>query len=232
MAIIWASIMSTQTKKSEVKILHGSRSYVLHELQKIHSEKLLAIQADHFKASEFKQFGDNISKIVLAMRGVFAEKIEQKALFQIVEILTNVPVAKPHLLQEVSMSISARKAVINSGEWLSAAQITELADPSASDPSAQPNRWKKKGQIFAIKHNGVNYYPGFALDSTAGYRPLKAVKEIIDIFKSTKGSWEMAFWFQSSNSWLGGLKPQNLLANDAQSVIFAARKEVEEIVHG
>ncbi|AJY52406.1 hypothetical protein KO116_03941 [Halomonas sp. KO116] len=42
----------------------------------------------------------------------------------------------------------------------------------------------------------------------------------------------MAFWFQSANSYLGGLKPQNLIVTDPDLVIDAALDEVQEILHG
>lgn len=224
--------MSALVERSEVKMLHGSRSDVLKELQNTRSEKLLVVQADHFKACEFELFAGNISHIAMAMRDLFTEEVEQKVILQMVETFARAPVAKPHLLREAGMEISARKAVISSGEWLSAAQVTELAGFSSRNPSAQPNKWKNQGLIFAIKHNGSDYYPGFALNADAGYRPFKVIAEIIDIFEGEKDSWGMAFWFQSDNSWLGGLKPQDLLASDPQSVIAAARHEVEEPVHG
>ncbi|MGY3505077.1 hypothetical protein [Bradyrhizobium sp. USDA 4471] len=41
----------------------------------------------------------------------------------------------------------ARKRVLETGDWMTAAQVAKIAGFSASNPSAQPNKWKKDGQI-------------------------------------------------------------------------------------
>jgi hypothetical protein len=224
--------VSALVERSEVTTLHGSRSDVLKQLKNSDSEQLLVLEADHFNAGEFDHFAKNVGNIAKAMRDLFTEEVEQKQIRQMVETLARAPIAKPHLLREAGMEISSRKVVISSGEWLSAVQVSKLAGFSPRNPSAQPNKWKNQGLIFAIKYNGSDYYPGFALNPDGGYRPFKVAALIIDIFKGEKDSWGMALWFQSDNSWLGGLKPQDLLASDPQSVIAAARNEVEEVVHG
>ncbi|WP_407118280.1 hypothetical protein [Bradyrhizobium sp. LMG 9283] len=54
--------------------------------------------------------------------------------------------------------------MLESGNWLTAVQIAEMAGFSASNPSAEPNKWMNDGQIFAVRHRGVDYFPGYALD--------------------------------------------------------------------
>ena len=130
------------------------------------------------------------------------------------------------------MLVKARKAVLESGDWLSAAELAQLAQLSTTNPSAQPNKWKKNGQIFAIHHNGVDYFPGYGLDRDANFRPLKAMSQVIEVFDGHKDGWGMAFWFLSANSFLGGKRPQDLLATDPERVIAAARDEVQGIEHG
>ncbi len=72
------------------------------------------------------------------------------------------------------MQVRARKGVLESGDWLTAANIAQLADLSARNPSAQPNKWKKQGLIFAINHGGVDYFPAYGLDRDAGFSPTTA----------------------------------------------------------
>lgn len=224
--------MSAVQEKSEVKMLHGDRSDVLKQLEKTHAEKLLVVEALHCESAEFERLADNIGHFTKAMRELLLEPIDQKLIHQMVESFAQTPVAVPHLMREAGMEIRARKAVINSGEWLSAAQVSELAGFRSRNVSAQPNKWKNHGRIFAIHHNGSDYYPGFGLDPDDRYRPYKALADIIAIFKDKKDAWGIAFWFQSGNGWLGGLKPQELLKSDPDRVREAARKEVEEVMHG
>lgn len=126
----------------------------------------------------------------------------------------------------------ARKAVLESGDWLTAAEVAQLAGLSTRNPSAQPNKWKKQGLIFAISHNGVDYFPGYGLDRKASFRPLKAMANVIEAFAGHKDGWGMAYWFRSDNSFLGGKRPQDLLATAPDRVIEAARDEVLEVAHG
>jgi hypothetical protein len=130
------------------------------------------------------------------------------------------------------MLVQARKAVLESGDWLSAADIAQVAQLSTRNPSAQPNKWKKQGQTFAINHGGVDYFPGYGLDPDTSYRPLKALAKVIEIFEGHKDSWGMAYWFRSDNSFLGGKKPQDLLASVPDRVIDAALDEIQGIAHG
>lgn len=70
------------------------------------------------------------------------------------------------------------------------------------------------------------------LEKGAGYRPYRVMSKIIGIFKDDKSGWGMAFWFQSANSYLDGLKPQDLIVTDPDLVIDAALDELQEIMHG
>ncbi len=130
------------------------------------------------------------------------------------------------------MLVQARKAVLESGDWLTAAEVAQLAELSTRNPSAQPNKWKKQGQIFAINHGGVDYFPGYGLDRNAGFRPSKVMAKVIEILAKNKDSWGMAYWFRSDNSFLGGKRPQDLVASKPERVIEAAMDEVQEISHG
>ena len=130
------------------------------------------------------------------------------------------------------MLVAARKAVLASGDWLNAAELAQLAGLSPRNPSAQPNKWKKQGQIFAIHHNGVDYFPGYGLDPDNAFRPLKALAGILLVLAPHKDGWGMAYWFMSANGFLGGQRPQDLLRTDPDRVLAAARDEVMGVLHG
>ncbi len=137
----------------------------------------------------------------------------------------------PRLLKEASLLVQARKAVLESGDWLTAANIAQLAELSTRNPSAQPNKWKKQRQIFAINHGGIDYFPDYGLDRDAGFRPLKSLAKVIETFEGHKDGWGMAYWFRSENSFLGGNRPQDLLASAPDRVIAAAVDEILEMTH-
>lgn len=135
-------------------------------------------------------------------------------------------------LREAEMEARARRAVMESGDWLTVDEILQLPGFSSRSDCVHPAQWKQQGDIFTINDHGTEYYPAFGLKKDAGYRPYRVMSKIIDIFKDDKSGWGMAFWFQSANSYLGGLKPQNLIVKDPDLVIDAALDEVQEILHG
>jgi len=135
-------------------------------------------------------------------------------------------------LAQARMMVDAKSAILNSGDLLPAGEIAKLAGYSANNPSAQPNKWKRDGAIFAIHHKGTDYFPIYALNPDENYRPCKAVADILRVFGDTKDSWGLAFWFAGLNSFLDDQRPQDLLAADPERVIAAAKDEVEGVQHG
>jgi len=135
-------------------------------------------------------------------------------------------------LAQARMMVDAKSAILNSGDLLPAGEIAKLAGYSANNPSAQPNKWKRDGAIFAIHHKGTDYFPIYALNPDENYRPYKAVADILRVFGDTKDSWGLAFWFAGFNSFLDDQRPQDLLAADPERVIAAAKDEIEGVQHG
>jgi hypothetical protein len=136
------------------------------------------------------------------------------------------------LLREARMLLQAKTEILQSNDWLTANEIAHLAQYSSRNPSSQPNKWKRNNRLFAIRHNGCDYFPVYGLDKDAAYRPLPAMREVIKILATKKSSWGMAYWFASVSSLLGGKRPQDLLVTDPQRVIEAAKDEVAGITHG
>lgn len=224
--------MSTIADHPGVSTLVGTPKEVQISLGRSQAERALVVTFEHIKPAVFEALAENISNVASFMLEVLLERQDQQSLERLAEVLVPRSPPSPRLLKEASMLVQARKTVLASGDWLSAADIAQLAGLSTRNPSAQPNKWKKQGQIFAINHGGVDYFPGYGLDREAGFRPAKALAKIIDIFDGHKDSWGMAYWFGSQNSFLGGKRPQDLLATDPEWVISAAQDEIMEVAHG
>lgn len=129
------------------------------------------------------------------------------------------------------MLSQAMAAILASNDFIRASDIAEAAHFSAKNPSSQPNRWKRAGQIFAIDYKGVDLYPYYALDPKAGLRPLQIMTDILQVFHDKEG-WKIAFWFGSLNSYLNDKKPKDLLLSDPQRVLKAAELEAIGLQHG
>lgn len=211
--------------------LGGSPQEVQASLQTSAAQQVLALQFADIAPEHFKVLAENVSLLITSMHNILIEQQQEESLTQLAHVLLPHTPPPAHLLKEVSMLVQARRAVLESGDWLSAAEVAELAGLSSRNPSAQPNKWKKQGLIFAIHHNGSDYFPAYGLDRQHGFRPLSSLADIIKIFSGHKDAWEMAYWFRSQNSALGGLQPQDLLATEPERVIAAAQDEVQAIAH-
>jgi hypothetical protein len=114
---------------------------------------------------------------------------------------------------------------------MTAVQVAKVAELSTTNPSQQPNKWKKAGSIFAVRHKTVDYFPSYVLDPEANYRPLKAMAKVLAILPE-KDAWNQAFWFAGVNSFLGGQAPKDLLKTHPDRVIAAAEDEAAGVTHG
>lgn len=169
-----------------------------------------------------------IAPLVLATLG----RQEKDAIAKIVDALVPSIPLPLHLIHEAQMNAEARTAVLESGEWLTASQLSKLAGFSGQNASAQPNKWKREGRIFAIRQGGNDYYPGYALDADAGYRPIKGLAPVLTRFGDALDEWDIATWFASVNSFLGGRTPMDLLQSQPGQVLAAAEDEIAGVQHG
>jgi hypothetical protein len=128
------------------------------------------------------------------------------------------------------MQEDLRRAVL--GEMRQAHELATLAGRGADEMRGDLERWKSEGRIFSVDHNGAEYFPVRALDAGANYRPRPAVKEILGIFGETASVWAIASWFAAANSSLDAPRPLDLLDEDPDQVVEAARDQLREISHG
>lgn len=224
--------MSIAANHPGVSTLVGTPKEVLAHLGKSQADRVLVLAFERIKPSVFQTLEENFTQVASSMFDVLQARQERESLERLAEVMVPRTPPSPRLLKEAAMLVRARKAVLESGDWLTAADIAQLAGLSTRNPSAQPNKWKKQGQIFAIHHGGVDYFPGYGLDRDAGFRPLKALAQVMATLGARKDAWGMAYWFRSDNSFLGGQRPQDLLASAPQRVMDAATDEVQEVAHG
>jgi len=224
--------MSAVADHSGVSTLIGTPKQVQARLGRSHADRVLVLSFAQIQPTVFDVLAENFTNVASSLFELLRERHDRESLERLAEVLMPRRPPSPRLLKEAAMLVQARKEVLESGDWLTAAEVAQLAGLSTRNPSAQPNKWKKQGLIFAISHNGVDYYPGYGLDRDAGFRPLKAMAKVIEAFGGHKDGWGMAYWFRADNSFLGGKRPQDVLATAPERVIAAARDEVEQVAHG
>ncbi len=216
---------------SDVGTLAGTPGEIGEQLRNSGAERAIALTFTHESERNVRAIADALGSLAPMVAALIKQR-QREALNRIVDALVPTVPLPAHMMAEARMTASARSEVLASGDWLTAAQVAELAGFSTSNPSAQPNKWKKDAQIFAIRHLGLDYFPAYGLDAGAGYRPLKALAPILAVLATAKDGWGLAYWFASLNSFLGGKRPQDLLPQAPDRVLAAAADEVAEIDHG
>jgi hypothetical protein len=168
--------------------------------------------------------GSKNRKLTLQVR----ETINQLERESIQALVDQVEPARP-AAKRIDLEKRAIEAVLQGSEWSSAAEIGQRLDDRAVNPHAAVSRWQSAGRIFGIDHRGRKIYPSYVFDASG--KPLPEVKEILSIL-SGYSPFRIASWFESTNSFLGGKRPREVIASDPQTVVAAARDHRTGPVHG
>lgn len=146
---------------------------------------------------------------------------------ELIDSLTPRLVPTPAMVLQARRNSAARAALMQEFGLLTSAEVADLTESQAENRAALASRWKREGRVFAVKHHGQDYFPGFQL--TVEGRPRDAVAKALAALGGARG-WETALWFTAANGYLGGRRPVDLLESDPASVVEAAAREGAETV--
>ena len=149
---------------------------------------------------------------------------ESQGFDQLVDLMLGDHSPTPIDITKARMKAGALRAVFSGTEWLTAAQIAELAGLGQGNRSGAANRWKQRRKVFALQHDGQDHYPRYLLDDD--FRPLPAAEQVLEVLQGF-GANRLASWFESRNGLLGGQRPRELLASDPERVVEAARRTLD-----
>jgi hypothetical protein len=141
----------------------------------------------------------------------------------------DVPVPEPAVVLQARRNAEARTALLTEFGGLTAAQVAELSGSAAHNRSALAGRWRREGRLLAVDHHGTTYYPGFQFDADGQPRPVVAeVLEHLNALAVTP--WQQALWFTTANGWLDGRRPVDILEDEPDAIVGAAREAAREPV--
>lgn len=87
------------------------------------------------------------------------------------------------------------------------------------------DRWRAEAQIFSVPVGDAELFPAFQFAGSA-LRP--AIGQVLAALPARMSAWEVALWFVSANSWLGGPAPVSLLGDYPEAVAAVAAHEAGE----
>lgn len=168
-------------------------------------------------------------KVLAILKSIYTQRVQMQTQMQnLIEAMTPpAAVPLPPQVLQARRNAVARDALLREFGGMTSAQIGENAGSRSPNRAALAHRWKSDGRIFAVPHQGTNYFPGFQFRDDG--QPLEVIAQVIRILGSKRGPWEIALWFTSNNGWLGGRRPVDLLREDAASVVTAAEREAEDL---
>jgi hypothetical protein len=200
--------LAYQVRQTLPVVMVGSGTEVSERLTRADVTRALAVTfADESQQLVF----EGVFRQVTAFLPQLISKRQSETLETIIGALLPDIAISDTALAEARMMVDAKSTILRSGDFLSASDIAKMAEYSPKNPSAQPNKWKRDGAIFAFQYKGIDYFPRYALDPVKSYRPYKALAVILKIFGETKSGWGSAFWFAGLNSFLGDRRPQDLM---------------------
>jgi hypothetical protein len=171
-------------------------------------------EAEHTTAAELGELEKQLAQVAIALlamrRAGRAANLEQLAKVFVGEIGPC-----PVDITSVALQAQAHRQITTGGPWVTAQELAILAGLSPSSV----NRWKATRKILTIQRNGHDYFPLYGLGSD--FRPVPAMAQVMAVLP-----WpgeQLAAWFESTSSFLGGRRPRELLADDPDLVLRAAQ---------
>ena len=113
-----------------------------------------------------------------------------------------------------------RKRFMSENKCWSSADVARESGSSAKNQAAIASRWLQEKRIFSIIFEGKIWFP--RLQFRDG-RPISAVANVIKAFPEHATGWDLAYFFTTPNSFIGGRKPLELLKDDPKRLESLAR---------
>jgi hypothetical protein len=135
----------------------------------------------------------------------------------------------PAAVLQARRNAEARSALLDEFGALRSHEVADLAESRASNRAALANRWRAEHRLIAVPVRDELLYPGFQFNAEG--KPKPAIGPTIEWLRSDPHTtdWQMALWFLTPTSWLGGRRPVDILDENPDAVIDAARREVSDL---
>lgn len=130
------------------------------------------------------------------------------------------------LFKEAVMLAEARRLILLDGDWVTAAGLSQLTGLEPAALAACLRAWLHNGHLISVNDRSQEYFPVFAFGDATEQRPTAEFGAVVKVLSEKKDDWGMAFWFASSNHFLGGNRPKDLLRSSPERVRGAAEEEV------
>lgn len=128
--------------------------------------------AEELRVGDLEQLRATFSSLApVLVDHLKAHKAEQTQ--NLVRIIVGAAAPKAMDLRRARMNVNAIKAIYRGTDWLTAAEVgVSLGQFAGSTPgnlAATVNRWRRHGEIFAVRYNGKIAIQAMPLELTGGH---------------------------------------------------------------
>jgi hypothetical protein len=135
----------------------------------------------------------------------------------------------PAAAEQLRLNAAARAEFLDRWPSLRSAEVADLVGSAAANRNAAAHKLLRKGQLFAVRYRGQDFYPSFQFD-VAEARPRPVIARALGRLQAAGlRGWEIAFWFTDPNGWLDDSRPVDLLQSDPDAVAAAAEHETDPL---
>ena len=136
----------------------------------------------------------------------------------------HLPIASGAAVPRLMQLSRIQSGLHSTGGLLREDAVADALFCSASDAHWLLNRWIPGRRVLALTWLGRRLLPAFQFDfGAASVRT--PTSQVLSEFETVFDDWECAQWFATSNLWLGGRPPAEMVLDDPLAVLGAARAD-------
>lgn len=108
-------------------------------------------------------------------------------------------------------------------------EVVGMGSEGAVQAEAVVARWLAEHKVFAVRATtGAFVYPRFQFDDRG--RPRTVVADVLAALPEAlrDGGWQLAFWWDTPTDLLSWRRPVELIDEDSEAVVAAARNEARD----
>lgn len=133
-------------------------------------------------------------------------------------------ILKPQFSEEL------KNKIISASSWLTIEDLSRILKLDTDQTLDLVHSWERDAHVFSVKYQGIQLIPEYAVDPEG--KPLPVLKKVLIVFDGKKSSWATAAWFASTNGWLGGDVPKDVIRTKSDELLQAAVHAFNPSEHG
>jgi hypothetical protein len=118
-------------------------------------------------------------------------------------------------------TLECREQFMSENKCWTSAEVAKESSSTAKNRAAIASRWLAEKRIFSVHFKRRTWFPRFKFQDGS---PIPAISKVIKAFPKHATGWDLAFFFETPNSFTGGRRPLELLKGDPEGLASLAHR--------